>query len=224
MGRVTVNANRRLVANEKGHMLFGSMEQLAEEVSGLKRWKEESERWKEESESWRTQNDKRILDLETRILPLKTIRERILDEASGYRDSENISVRNECAHGGNVLEDILLINEKSATDRQRAEYWGRAFRNLYGCRITTVEKHLRTAPPEMIQILNINANCNLLKKWESNPNTKTQILQSCNNLLNEWLFSHPPDFLQHDSPNHNEYKKVIEKCRSTLLHNSRENC
>lgn len=95
----------------------------------------------------------------SRVLPLKTIRERILGQASGYRDWERVSVRNECAHGGNVLEDILLINEKRATERQRAEYWGRAFRNLYGCRTTTVEKHLPTAPPEIIQILNINANC-----------------------------------------------------------------
>ena len=114
------------------------MERLAEEVSGLQRWKEESEgehkRWREESESerkrWKEESDKRIADLEMRVLPLKTIRERILDQASGYRDWERVSVRNECAHGGNVLEDILLINEKRATERQRAEYWGRALRRL----------------------------------------------------------------------------------------------
>ena len=160
----------------------------------------------------------------SRVLPLKTIRERILGQASGYRDWERVSVRNECAHGGNVLEDILLINEKRATERQRAEYWGRAFRNLYGCRTTTVEKHLPTAPPEIIQILNINANCNLLKKWESNTDTKSQILQGCNNLLNEWLFGHSPDFLGHNSSSHDTYKKVIENYGSASLCNSGENC
>ena len=110
MDRVTVNTNRRIVADEKNHMLFGSMERLAEEVSELKRWREESENWK-------MQNDKRIADLEIRILPLKAIRERVLDQASGYRDWERVSVRNECAHGGNALED-----KKSAAERERVEY------------------------------------------------------------------------------------------------------
>ena len=63
MGRVTVNANRRIVANEKGHMLFDRMERLAEEVSGLQRWKEESE---SKHKRWREESDKRTQKMERR--------------------------------------------------------------------------------------------------------------------------------------------------------------
>lgn len=56
-----------MVGNERGHSLVGNMERLAEEVSELKKWKGECEDWK-------VQND-----------------ERVLDQASGYRDLERKS-------------------------------------------------------------------------------------------------------------------------------------
>ena len=196
-----------MVGNEQGHSLVGNMERLAEEVSELKKWKGECEDWK-------VQNDERVANLEARILPLKAIRERVLAQASGYRDLEKISLRNEYAHGGNVLEDSMLIHERSTAERERVEYWKRAFCNLYGCRLNTVEQHLRTARPEIIEILNINANCNLLKRWDSETDSKNQILRRCNDLVNDWLFGRSPDFLQENSPSHNAYKDVIERYRS----------
>lgn len=108
----------------------------------------------------------------------------------------------------------MLIHERSTAERERVEYWKRAFRNLYGCRLNTVEQHLRTARPEIIEILNINANCNLLKRWDSGTDSKNQILRRCNDLVNDWLFGRSPDFLHENSPSHNAYKDVIERYRS----------
>ena len=65
----------------------------------------------------------------------------------------------------------------------------------------TISMDAGLAPPEIIEILNINANCNLLEKWDSNTDSKTksQILRGCNNLVNKWLFGRSPDFLKQNS-------------------------
>ncbi|RJE26477.1 hypothetical protein PHISCL_01187 [Aspergillus sclerotialis] len=43
--------------------------------------------------------------------PPERYKESFLDEASGYNGQTKINLRNECAHGGNVLEEINLISE-----------------------------------------------------------------------------------------------------------------
>ena len=71
---------------------------------------------------------RREIAINGRLLPFQIIREDIFNQRGGLGDTNTIATPNEVTHGGNVVEDVIWINEKasSATTEQN-QRWNRTF-------------------------------------------------------------------------------------------------
>ena len=116
-------------------------------------------------------------------------------------------------YGGNVVEDILVIEEESRTftNPEHLQSWKRLFFTMYGFHFSTIRARMSpTTCPKIIEILNIHADCIVLDRWQDDnrADVRSQVLCVCNSLICQWLFRCPDDFLEQNSESLENYKRL----------------
>ncbi|KAL2834983.1 hypothetical protein BDW59DRAFT_136924 [Aspergillus cavernicola] len=130
-----------------------------------------------------------IEELQVRVFPLRSIRATILDMHANYTalDERSLLVeRNESAHGGNIIEDSILI--RASTTEERESAWRKSFQRIYGFHLSAIESRIQNAPSSVIKAFNMHANCVLMDRWQLNSELRQTVLDKCKIFLRVWVF------------------------------------
>ncbi|KAB8208600.1 hypothetical protein BDV34DRAFT_222282 [Aspergillus parasiticus] len=150
----------KALSNPLGHDLLAGFRQIKQSVDKLK---------------------EKVDGLKRRVAPYREIRKSILNTGLSTTGLPQSQRRNEAAHGGNIKEDYFLIMEEK--DRDVTDKWRRAFKDIYGFQLTSLEDRLLTARDKVVEVFNMYGNCRVLHRWKGYDEVKQEVLDKCHKLL-----------------------------------------
>ncbi|KAE8346490.1 hypothetical protein BDV24DRAFT_158722 [Aspergillus arachidicola] len=146
--------------------------------------------------------------LKRRVAPYREIRKSILKTGLSTTGLPQSQRRNEVTHGGNIKEDYFLIMEEE--NREVTDKWRRAFNDIYGFQLASLEDRLLTAPNKVVEVFNMYGNCRVLHRWKGHHDVKREVLDKCHKLLVPWVTkTEPDDYLQNRSPSLLLYSQIV---------------
>jgi chromosome segregation ATPase len=201
------------VANEKRTK---AEEKEAAAQAKATKFKAETRTSKAETERFKAEVQK----LQLAKKAFRDIRRAELRKSAQKSWSRLTQIRNEVAHGGNLLGDLYVIQEDLESDPSGGNVLKDGFSNMYKLQHEQIAPHIlvisQTTQARILEALNIGANVETLEAWDKYPNrikkkAKSLILSRMENIRQEYV-----SWLRSSTRCGFQFRKIENECREVI--------